>query len=93
MSAATILQWGLLIGYGLLLAAAVMAWPGLKRRSLVGAVSFLAGPHVVYYALFLIFPDVLDASQTMYSSIALRYQMLFIAAAVLIKELRSQWRR
>lgn len=93
MSAAAILQWGLLVGYGLLLAAVVASLPRLRRWRQVGAVAFLAAPHVVYYALFLVWPEVLDGGQTMHFSIALRYQLLFIAAGVLARELRSQWRR
>jgi hypothetical protein len=41
------------------------------------AVGFLSATHAVYYALFLVYPGVLDAAQTMLFSIVLRYQVLF----------------
>jgi hypothetical protein len=54
-------------------------WPRL--RPLAFAVGYSCRPHTVYYALFLVYPDVLDAAQTMLFSIILRYQMLFTTAA------------
>ena len=54
---------------------------------------FLATPHIVYYGLFLVWPDVLDAAQTMQFSIALRYQMMFIVAAALAMKIAGRpWR-
>jgi hypothetical protein len=71
MTSVTALQWGLLLGY---LALSIVALASLRRvesRPMAAAVLFLAAPHIVYYGLFLVWPDVLDAAQTMQFSIAL----------------------
>jgi hypothetical protein len=88
------LQYGLLYGYMALMACAVVAgWRWPRLRPLAFAAGFLAATHVVYYALFLIWPDALDAPQTLLFSVVLRYQVLFTAALVLAASVaRRRWR-
>jgi hypothetical protein len=71
MTSATALQWGLLLGYLALSIVALVSLRRVESRPMAAAVLFLAAPHIVYYGLFLIWPDVLDAAQTMQFSIAL----------------------
>lgn len=89
-----VLQRGLLVGYVALLLIAAMTgvrWPRL--RPLAFAVGVLSATHTAYYALFLVYPDVLDAAQTMLFSIILRYQVLFTTAIVLVIGMaRGRWR-
>ena len=88
------LQRGLLVGYVTLLLIAAMAgvrWPRL--RPLAFAVGVLSATHTDYYALFLVYPDVLDAAQTMLFSIVLRYQVLFTVTIVLVMGMaKDRWR-
>jgi len=88
------LQRGLLVGYVTLLLIAAMAgvrWPRL--RPLAFAVGVLSATHTAYYVLFLVYPDVLDAAQTMLFSIVLRYQVLFTAVLVMAMGIaRGRWR-
>lgn len=91
MTLALWLQWGLLAGYGgLLVASAVVG--GLRRRvrPWAFAIGVLAASHVIYYALFLMQPRVLDAEQTELFSISLRYMVMFLATFLL---LIAAWRR
>jgi hypothetical protein len=93
MTSATALQWGLLLGYLALSIVALVSLRRVESRPMAAAVLFLAAPHIVYYGLFLIWPDVLDSAQTMQFSIALRYQMMFITAAALgMKITGRSWR-
>ena len=93
MSPATALQWGLLLGYLALSIVALVSLRRVEARPSAAAVLFLAAPHIVYYGLFLVWPHVLDSAQTMQFSIALRYQMMFIAAAALgMKITGRSWR-
>jgi hypothetical protein len=71
MTSATALQWGLLLGYLALSIVALVSLRRVESRPMAAAVLFLAAPHIVYYGLFLVWPDVLDAAQTMQFSIAL----------------------
>lgn len=89
------LQMGLLLGYVLLLACAVLAgWHTRQVRPLASAVGVLAASHVVYYVLFLLLPDVLDGQATMTFSIVLRYQVLFVAVLSLaIGIMRGRWQK
>ena len=88
------LQWGLLLGYGALALAALAAGRRPALRPLAFGVILLAFPHVAYYALFLIFPDVLDSRATMLFSITLRYQILFVATGVLlVAATGDRWKR
>ena len=91
---ALVLQRGLLVGYVALLLIAAMTgvrWPRL--RPLAFSVGFLSATHAVYYALFLVYPGVLDAAQTMLFSIVLRYQALFTTTIVLVMGMaRGRWR-
>lgn len=86
------LQWGLLIGFAVVTAVALIDGrrPAARRMSM--AVLFFALPHAVYYALFLIWPDVLGATGTMLFSIALRYQPFFVAALILALARRGEWK-
>lgn len=85
------LQWGLLIGNAALLLAAVVVgvWQA-KTRPWAFAVGVLAAPHVAYYALFLIWPEVLGTYGTMLFSIGLRYMVMFLGGFLL---LLAAWRR
>ena len=89
------LQWGLLVAYLTLVAAALIV--GYRRpvlRPWAFAVGFLSATHVAYYWLFLVQPDVLDSEATMMFSIALRYQVLFTAMLTLgLAVMRDEWRR
>ena len=88
------LQYGLLYGYtALLLAALLIGWRWPRLRPLAFAVGFLSATHIVYYGLFLIWPDVLDGERTLLFSVVLRYQVLFTAALVLMMSVeRGRWR-
>lgn len=94
-SPALALQWGLLVAYMALIAAAAIV--GYRRpvlRPWAFAVGFLSLTHAAYYWLFLVQPSVLDGEGTMMFSIALRYQVLFTAMLVLgLTVLRDEWRR
>ncbi len=87
-------QWLLLGGYTALLAWSILVgWRISRLRPSAAVASSLAISHVVYYVLFLILPDVLDAGGTMLFSIAIRFQVLFTAALLLALAVRrSQWR-
>jgi hypothetical protein len=88
------LQRGLLVGYVALLLIATMAGIRWSRlRPLAFAVGVLSATHMLYYALFLVYPGVLDAAQTMLFSIVLRYQVLFTTTIVLVMGMaRGRWR-
>ena len=94
VTTAAALQKGLLIGYVTLLLIAAMAGVRWSRlRPLAFAVGVLSATHMLYYALFLVYPGVLDAAQTMLFSIVLRYQVLFTAAIVMVMVMaRGRWR-
>lgn len=93
MTTAIVLQWGLLLGYGLLVIAALIAGRRRSARPLALGIIFLSLPHMVYYILFLILPQVLDGQQTMLFSLALRYQVLFTGALLLATDVRRRWKR
>ena len=94
VTTAAALQKGLLVGYTMLLLIAAMAGARVRRlRPLAFSVGFLSATHTVYYALFLVYPGVLDAAQTMLFSIVLRYQVLFTTTIVLVMGMaRGRWR-
>lgn len=89
------LQWGLLAVFVTTLLLAVMAGVLWRRlRPTAFAVGFLAWWHALYYALFLIWPDVLGPYATMMYSIGTRYLVGFVALftlAIAIK--REAWRQ
>lgn len=90
------LQLGLLSGYGLLSLLALAALARPRWRPAAIATAFLAVPHAVYYALFLVWPDALSAQETMLFSILLRYQALFVTLFMLILLARATgatWKR
>ena len=91
---ALVLQRGLLVRYvALLLIAAMTGVRWSRLRPLAFAVGVLSATHMLYYALFLVYPGVLDAAQTMLFSIVLRYQVLFTAAIVMVMVMaRGRWR-
>ena len=91
---ALVLQRGLLVGYvALLLIAAMTGVLRPRLRPLAFAVGVLSATHTAYYALFLVYPGVLDAAQTMLFSIVLRYQVLFTTTIVLVMGMaRGRWR-
>ena len=64
MTSATALQWGLLLGYLALSIVALVSLRRVEARPMAAAVLFLAAPHIIYYGLFLIWPNVLDSAQT-----------------------------
>ena len=88
-------QWLLLGGYTALMAwSLLVGWRIPKLRPSAAVAGTLAFSHIVYYVLFLILPDVLDAGGTMLFSIAIRFQVLFTAALLLALAVRrNQWRR
>lgn len=88
------LQYGLLYGYLALLAGAFLTgWRRPRLRPLAFAVGFLSATHVAYYALFLIWPDVLDGAATLLFSVVLRFQVLFTGALILGASVaRGRWR-
>ena len=89
MTIATASQWALLGGYMTLLLWSAFVGGWLPRlRPVAWAAGSVAVSHVVYYALFLIWPDVLDGPATMLFSIALRFQILFTAAILLAMAVR-----
>lgn len=84
MTLATVEQWALLGGYvALLFWAAFTAYWLPRLRPYAWAAGSVALSHVAYYALFLIWPEVLDAAATMAFSIALRFQILFTVGLLL----------
>ena len=87
------LQTGLALGFLSLLVVALIA--GAKRRGVrptAFAAGVVAGSHALYYVLFLWFPDVLDAAETMLFSIVLRYEVLGLVAIILaLSVLRGRW--
>lgn len=89
------LQTGLAAGFLGLLVAAVIA--GTRRpsvRPVAFAAGVVAGSHAFYYVLFLWFPDVLDATQTMLFSIVLRYEVLgLVAISVALAVMRARWEK
>lgn len=89
------LQWGLLLANAaVLLAAAAVGWRRPAARPVAFAVGVLTGAHLIYYVLFLVLPDVLDATATMLLSISLRYMVVFLAAFVLALGAGSRpWKR
>lgn len=88
------LQWGLLVAYTVVALAALIDGCRPAARRMAVAVAFIAIPHAVYYALFLIWPDVLGPIGTMLFSIGLRYQPLGIAVLLLLLVRRGQlWKR
>lgn len=86
------LQWGLLAGFAAVTLVALLDGRHLAGRRMMMAVLFIALPHAVYYALFLVWPDVLGPMGTMLYSIALRYQPLFVAALMLALARRGKWK-
>lgn len=88
------LQWGLLVGYTLLLTVAL--YVGLccpRLRSAAFAVGFLAFVHAGYYACFLLLRTWLSGNTLMLMSITIRYQVLFAAALLLLLAVRrSGWK-
>ena len=87
------LQVGVAVGFLGLLVGAVHAG---ARRPVVRPVAFaagvVAGSHALYYVLFLWFPHVLDATQTMLFSIVLRYEVLgLVAISVALAVKRARW--
>ena len=94
MTLAIALQWGLLVGFAMLLPAAVVAGhyrPAARPWSF--AVGVMAVTHGAYYALFLVWPDVLGAQETMLFSITLRYMVMFLIAFVLVLALKDKWNK
>ena len=89
---ATWLQWGLLGGFAAVTLAALVDGRHMAVRRVSAAVLFIALPHAVHYALFLVWPDVLGSMGTMMFSIALRYQPLFVAALMLALAKRGKWK-
>ena len=89
------LQTGLALGFLSLLVVALIA--GAKRRHVrptAFAAFIVAGSHAVYYVLFLWFPDVLDATQTMLFSIVLRYEVLgLVAISLLMAVMGARWEK
>jgi hypothetical protein len=87
------LQTGLALGFLSLLVVALIA--GAKRRHVrptAFAAGVVAGSHALYYVLFVWFPDVLDAAETMLFSIVLRYEVLGLVAIILaLSVLRGRW--
>lgn len=86
------LQWGLLAGFAVVTLAALVDGRRPASRRMAMAVLFIALPHAAYYALFLVWPDVLGPMGTMMFSIALRYQPLFVAALMLALGRRGKWK-
>ena len=86
------LQWLLLVGYAVVTVAALVGGRRPPGRRVAAAVLFIAVPHAVYYAMFLIWPGVLWPMGTMLFSIALRYQPLFVAALMLALARRGKWK-
>lgn len=89
------LQAGLALGFA---ACVVIAFIVGARRPVVRPGAFaagvVAGSHTLYYVLFLWFPDVLDAPQTMLFSIVLRYEILGLAAVSLALAIkRARWEK
>lgn len=85
MDAVALMQYGLLFGYlALFVVAGIVLIRRLQLRPVAFAAATIAAGHTVFYVLFLWLPDVLDARQTMLFSFALRYQVLGVAALVLI---------
>lgn len=89
------LQAGLALGFA---ACVVMAFIAGARRPVVRPGAFaagvVAGSHTLYYVLFLWFPDVLDATQTMLFSIALRYEVLGLVTISLALAIKSaRWEK
>ena len=80
-----LMQYGLLFGYlALLWAAVVVGWHRPRLRPIAFAAGMIAAAHAAFYVLFLWFPDVLDARETMLFSFALRYQVLGVATLILL---------
>lgn len=92
--ATALMQAGLFAGYAALLVAAFIV--GGRRpplRPLAFAAGMVAAGHVVFYALFLWWPEALDGRQTMLLSFILRYEVLFVAAlALALAVRRDRWR-
>ena len=89
MTLATAAQWALLGGYvALLFWAAFIAYWMPRLRPYAWAAGSVALSHVAYYALFLIWPEVLDGAATQNFSIAIRYQVLFTGALLLALAVR-----
>ena len=86
------LQWLLLVGYAVVTVAALVGGRRPPGRRVAAAVLFIAVPHTVYYAMFLIWPGVLWPMGTMLFSIALRFQPLFVAALLLALAKRGKWK-
>lgn len=83
-------MWLLLIGFTALLVGALLIGCRIPRlRPLCVMVGAIAATHAVYYWLFLIWPDVLDGTQTMMFSIVIRLQILFTMALVLVMAVRQ----
>jgi len=95
MTLALWLQWGLLaVNAAVLLAAAAVGWRRRPARPVAFAVGVLTGAHLIYYVMFLVLPDVLDATATMLLSISLRYMVVFLAAFMLAIGAGSRpWKR
>ena len=93
-AAALTLQWGLLAWFiATLLLAFLTGWRWRRVRPTAFAVGFLAALHAGYYALFLVWPDVLGPLATMLYSIALRWVVGFVIVFVLvIAAKRESWK-
>lgn len=87
-------QWLLLVGYTVLFLCSLYTGYRISRlRPMVIAAITIAITHIVYYALFLVWPDVLDFNETMLFSILLRFQILFsIMAGLVLAIRRYMWR-
>ena len=89
MSIALAEQWSLLGGFAALLAwAFAVGWRFPRLRPAAAVAGAIGLSHTVYYALFLIWPDVLDGAATQNFSIAIRYQVLFTGALLLALAVR-----
>lgn len=87
---ATIAQWGLFIGNGLLLTmAVVIGWRWPSSRPWMVMTGALSLTHTLYYLAFLVFPEALNSSQTVAFSIAIRYQTMFTLVFVVTSVLRA----
>lgn len=88
------LQWGLLIGYTVLLGAAL--YVGLccpRLRAAAFGVGVLAFVHAGYYVCFLLLRPWFSGNALMLMSIIIRYQVLFAAALLLLLAIRrSGWK-
>lgn len=94
MAANTIAQYLLFIGYAaLFILSVIVGWRLPRLRPVAVVTGSLGISHAVFYALFVLFPDVLDATATMWFSLVIRSQVLFTAAMLLaLAVARRRWR-